>query len=206
MGPVEVTVSVGLLMVSPWMSVRRNGGKGEVGGEHRERKGWGKEGKRLWEGLVGHVGEEVTWKCFDQLRRLCHSSLDAAVTIHYPNVVRLLSHLALPARRSSATPHRGSVRMSNLIIPYYLRPFNTRLSRPEALAAHTAVMIHPETFHTTKNLAKQQRHRPWQVRSTPTAAIYESACRPIFSYACIILCFHCSTLWTQAHLSPPAPS
>ncbi len=47
MGPVEVTVSVGLLIVSPSMSVRRNGGEGEVGGEHRERKGSGKEGKTI---------------------------------------------------------------------------------------------------------------------------------------------------------------
>ncbi len=97
----------------------------------------------MWEGLVGHVGEEV----LISFKGLCHSPLDAAVTIRYPNVVRLLSHLALLARRSSTTPRRGSVWMSNFIIPYYLRPFKARPSRTEALAAYTAVMLSQDLSH-----------------------------------------------------------
>ncbi|PBK92285.1 hypothetical protein ARMGADRAFT_1013497 [Armillaria gallica] len=42
--------------------------------------------------------------------------------------------------------------MSNFIIPFCLHPFRARPSRTEALAAHAALMIHPET---SKTLAKQ---------------------------------------------------
>ncbi len=119
----------------------------------------GRVGERR-ENIVGRVGWPRGRGSFDQLQRVMSFASDAAVTIRYPNVVRLLSHLALLARRSSTTPRRGSVWMSNFIIPYYLRPFKARPSRTEALAAYTAVMLSQDLSHHEEFCQAVQCHDP----------------------------------------------
>ncbi len=151
--------SVRLLTVSPWTSVRRNGGEGEVGGEHRERKGWGREGEKMWndEGFIWRATWERKWKGFDQLQGLCHSSPSLPSSLLIVRSPDIVSHLvlALPSCSSSSfiakcQPLLPSARILNCIT-LYLRPFK---ARPPPLLRTLPLSSTPRP-DTTENLPKQ---------------------------------------------------
>ncbi len=100
-------------------------------------------------------------KSFDQLQGIMSFISFASVIVSH----RPFSRYRLPSSASitllfvvvvhhqvPATSRRVSTRISNFIVPHYLRPLK---ARTEALAAYTTPMIYPETFDTMKNLANQ---------------------------------------------------
>ncbi|PBK92278.1 hypothetical protein ARMGADRAFT_1081054 [Armillaria gallica] len=89
---------------------------------------------------------------FDQLQGVMSFISFASVVIsrHPFSQCRLPSSasttlLFVVHRQVSATSRHVSAQILNFITPHYLRPFEARPSRIEALAAHTAFMVHPDT-------------------------------------------------------------